>query len=132
MSDTVKYSYRKAAKLMGIAEDKLAMIVKTGKIAETPEGLVDENTITRWKRDKADVESTAYLGNKAASASYELNSGWARDRADHEAEEHFKKEVQDYADAIWNKWNAKARKDLEAKYAEIEKRRLQELKELGL
>ena len=61
-----------------------------------------------------------------------MSGRFARDRANHEAQEHFKKELQAFSNSIWDAWNKKAQKDLKAEYGKIEANRLAELRAHGV
>jgi len=127
----VRFSLRKAAERMEMPEAQLIKILKSGRLKETDGGFIEGSFIDAWMREREDITTRANSARRDATKFYELNGRFTRIRADQEAQEHFKKELRAFSDSIWNAWNAKAQKDLEAEYAKIETNRLEELKAHG-
>jgi hypothetical protein len=125
------YSIRKAAEIMGISEDRLAKMVKEGTIIEENSGLVSENEIMQWKNKVGDLDGRRYSDLVFETKEYECNGRFLRMKLEDEAREHFKKEIEAYISDKWNDWDKKARKEYEAKKAEIEKKYAEDWKALG-
>ncbi len=125
-------SFKKACEILDITEAQLTKIVKLGRLVENDAGLFEIETLRAWLRDRAAVNDQVYMEKQAANQIFDSNSIGARGAAHQEAMDHFKTEIRTLEDEKYNVWARKAKNELAAEYAAIEKRRLEALKALGL